>query len=191
MHLYLYNTPVMYVDPSGEFAISLTILGLIAGAIVGATAGGVVAYNAAKDQGAEGWELVGWIALGIVGGGLIGGAIGSGVGALVTHFTGVTGLSFTKYGVLITKKVTVLGHMSGYIGAAKATGSGYYYISNNLNNKLQLANQSWNNNLQYLKDAHKLGTQFVVAPDHVVLAGGNLWQEIRYLCEQGIAWIFG
>jgi RHS repeat-associated protein len=193
LNLYAYcgNNPVMYSDPSGKFAISLTMLGLIIGAVVGATAGGIVAYNVAKDQGAEGWDLVGWTALGIVGGGIIGGALGTGAGALVTHFTGVTGLSITKYGVLITKKVTVLGHMPGYIGAAKATGSGYYLISNNLYDKLQLSNQSWNNNLQYLKDAHKLGTQFVVAPDHVVLAGGTLWQEIQYLVEQGIAWIFG
>ncbi|MFA7376633.1 MAG: hypothetical protein WCZ13_03915 [Acholeplasmataceae bacterium] len=51
--------------------------------------------------------------------------------------------------------------------------------------------QQWANNLQYLKDAHKLGTQFVVAPDRVVSSAGTLWQEIQYLIEQGIAWIFG
>lgn len=181
----------MYVDPDGNFAISLTILGLIIGAVVGATAGGIIAYNVAKDHGAEGWELVGWTALGIVGGGIIGGSLGASAGALATHLTGVTGLSVTKYGVSIIKKVTILGHMPGYIGAAKATGSGYYFISNNLYDKLQLTNQSLNNNLQYLKDAHKLGTQFVVAPDYVVRAGGTLWQEIQYLIEQGIAWIFG
>lgn len=58
----------MYLDPSGKFAISLTVLGLIVGAVIGATAGGIVAYNVAKDHGAEGWELIGWTTLGIVGG---------------------------------------------------------------------------------------------------------------------------
>ncbi|MDY0209172.1 MAG: hypothetical protein RBR48_03245 [Bacilli bacterium] len=184
-------TPVMYTDPSGRFPITLAILGLIIGAVVGATAGGLVAYNLAKVHGSEGWDLVGWTALGIVGGGIVGGAIDASVGSLVTHFTGITGLSVTKYSITFTSKVTVLGHTSGYVAAAKATGSGYYLISDDLYNKLQLSNQGWGNNLQYLKDAHKLGTQFVVAPDFVVRSGGTLWQEIQYLVEQGIAWIFG
>lgn len=49
-----YITPVMYSDPNGNFAISLTVLGLIIGAVVESTAGGIVAYNVAKDHGAEG-----------------------------------------------------------------------------------------------------------------------------------------
>ncbi|PKK99051.1 MAG: hypothetical protein CVV57_04385 [Tenericutes bacterium HGW-Tenericutes-2] len=180
----------MYSDPSGNFAISLTVLGLIIGAVVGAAAGGIVAYNIAKDHGEEGWDLVGWTVLGIFGGGIIGGALGAGAGALVTHFTGITGLSVTKYSIAFTHKVTVLGHMPGYIGAAKATGSGYYLISEKLYQSLTPV-ERWASNLQYLKDAHTLGTQFVVAPDYVVRAGGTLWQEIQYLIEQGIAWIFG
>ncbi|MDD2259455.1 MAG: hypothetical protein WC278_05750 [Bacilli bacterium] len=181
----------MYIDSTGEFPITLAILGLIIGAVVGTTVGGVIAYNVAKDHGAEGWDLFGWTSVGALGGGLVGGAFGAGAGALVTHFTGITGLSVTKYSITFTSKVTVLGHTPGYIAAAKATGSGYYLISDDLYNKLQLSNQGWSNNLQYLKDAHKLGTQFVVALDFVVRSGGILWQEIQYLVEQGIAWIFG
>ncbi|MDD4157009.1 MAG: RHS repeat-associated core domain-containing protein [Candidatus Cloacimonetes bacterium] len=73
---YCNNNPAMNVDPSGCFAISLTILGLIIGAVVGATAGGIVAHNVAKENDAEGWELFGWTMLGIIGGGTIGGTLG-------------------------------------------------------------------------------------------------------------------
>lgn len=93
---YCNNNPVMNSDPSGHFAISLTTIGLIIGAVIGATTGGVVAYNVAKDQGATGRELFGWTMAGIVGGGIIGGVLGAGVGALVTKATGVIGLSITN-----------------------------------------------------------------------------------------------
>lgn len=180
----------MNVDPSGEFAISLTILGLIIGAVIGATAGGVVSYNIAKDNGAEGWELFGWTVLGIVAGGVIGGGIGAGVGALLTYFTGVTGLSVTKYSILLTHKVTILGNVPTYTAAATATGSGYYEISTKLYNNLTTL-QRWDNNLQYLKDAHKLGTQFVMFPDFVVKHGYTLWLEFQYLLENNMHYILG
>ena len=179
----------MNFDPTGKFAISLTVLGLIVGAVIGATAGGVVAYNVAKNNGAEGWELFGWTMAGIVGGGIVGGALGAGAGALVTKATGITGLSITKYSIIPIKSVTVLGHTPGYIGAATATGSGYYLIPDKVYNSLQSTGQAWANNLQYLKDANALGSQFVLAPDFVVRTGGTFWQEIQYLIEQGIAWI--
>lgn len=122
--------------------------------------------------------------------GIIRGALGAGAGALATKLTGIYGYSVTKYSIIPIKKITVLGHMPGYIGAAKATGAGYYLISDPLYESMTKT-QQWANNLQYLKDAHKLGTQFVVAPDRVVSSAGTLWQEIQYLIEQGIAWIFG
>ena len=185
-----YITPVMYSDPSGKFAISLTILGLIIGAVVGATAGGIVAYNVAKDHGTEGWDLVGWTALGIVGGGLIGGALGAGVGALATKITGIYGFSVTKYHILPIKQVTILGH-KGYVAAATSVGAGYYQIPYKLYSKLEQSGKHLHYNLQYLKDAHSLGSQFEVIPNRVVDSGSMLYYELQYLVEKGIAWIFG
>ena len=99
LNLYAYcnNDPVNYADPNGNFAVSLAIAGLIVGAVISATIGGIIAYNAAKDNGSEGWELFGWTALGILGGGVVGGAIGYGIGyywPLISSFLG-SSFSFT------------------------------------------------------------------------------------------------
>ena len=188
LYAYCMNNPIMYADPSGHFAISLTMLGLIIGAVVGATAGGIVAYNIAKDHGAEGWELFGWTMAGIVGGGVIGGALGAGVGAIVTKATGVIGLSITKYSIIPIKGTTVLGNMPGYIAAAEATGSGYYLVSNGTYDKMVEKGVEWLNNMTYIKDAHTLGSKFALVPDYVVQQGRTFWQEIQYLIENGIPW---
>lgn len=177
----------MYVDPSGTFALSLTVLGLIAGAVIGATEGGVIAYNIAKNNGVSGWDLFGWTMLGIVGGGIVGGAVGAGVGALVTKATGILGFSITKYSILPIKKVTVLGHMPGYIAAAQSVGAEYYLIPNELWGNLSEATR-WQNNIQYLKDSNSLGSQFTLVPDWVIKYGGMLWEELQYLLENGIPW---
>ena len=191
LNLYSYcaNNPIMYTDPNGEFAISLTMLGLIIGAVIGATAGGIVAYNIAEENGATGWELVGWTALGIVGGGVIGGAIGAGMGALVTKMTGVVGLSITKNSIVAIKGTTILGHNPGYVEIAKQMGAGYYRISDPLYDTLKSKGIEWANNLQYLKDANALGSKFVLSPDYVVLQTGTFWKEIQYLVGQGIPWV--
>ena len=112
LNLYCYcnNDPVNYCDPSGRFAISLATIGLIWGATLFATAGGIAAYNIAKDNGAEGWDLVGWTALGVIGGGVIGAALGYGAGALVSKVTGVLGFSIFKGHVFTITKTIVLGH---------------------------------------------------------------------------------
>ena len=76
LNLYMYcnNNPIMYVDPSGHFALTtIIILTLIAvGVVAGGTAAGVISYS----KGYRGWELVGHIFAGAVIGGLIGAAIG-------------------------------------------------------------------------------------------------------------------
>ena len=65
---YVRNNPLLYVDPTGEFAVLPFILRAGYGAVVGATAGGL----ASSAQGASGYGVLG----GIVSGFLVGGAVG-------------------------------------------------------------------------------------------------------------------
>ena len=181
---YCGNNPVMYSDPSGKFAMSLTILGLI----IGATAGGIIAYNVAKNNGADGWELFGWTMTGIVGGGIIGGALGAGVGALVTKTTGIIGFSITKYSIIPIKSVTILGNIPTYSSAAIVTGSGYYEIAKQLYDSISSLDRLANN-FQYLADAKSLGSQFAIIPEYVVKIGYTLWEEINYLIQNNIPYI--
>jgi hypothetical protein len=178
----------MYTDSTGYFAVSITLICVVAGAIIGATAGGVAAYNIAKNNGAEGWELAGWTAAGIVGGAVIGGALGYGAGALITHTTGVVGFSVTKYSIIPIKSTTVLGSMPGYISAAGATGSGYYLIDDELYYSMEFSEKLYNN-MTYIQDAYSLGSQFSVVPDTVVYEGSFLWYEIMYMVEHYIPFI--
>ena len=83
-----------YADPSGNFAVSTAIavgfwIGLTVGVLAGATAGGIISYNAAKDTGAEGWELFGCTMLGIVGGGVLGGVAGAALGSAIGYGVGL------------------------------------------------------------------------------------------------------
>ena len=162
---------------------------MILSATLLATAGGIAAYNVAKDNGAEGWELFGWTALGALAGGIIGAAIGYGTGALITKATGVLGFSITKYSIIPVKNVTVLGHFNTYRKIAKTVNAGTYHVSDFWYKHLRSIGKEWVNNLQYLIDATALGTQFVIAPEYVVLENGTLWQEIQYLITNNIPWI--
>ena len=88
---YCKNNPVMGYDPTGHFLISTAVLiGAIVGGVIGATVGGVASYNAAKSNGAEGWELVGRTALGSIGGGVVGAAVGAAVGYGAGYLAGGT-----------------------------------------------------------------------------------------------------
>jgi RHS repeat-associated protein len=88
---YCGNNPISNYDPTGCFLLSTAVLiGAMIGGAIGATAGGVIAYNIAKDSGAEGWELIGWTALGILGGGAVGAAAGAAIGYGVGYLAGGT-----------------------------------------------------------------------------------------------------
>ena len=177
------------MDPTGNLGISLAALGAIIIGAVGAIVGGVVAYNVAKDNGAEGWDLFGWTMVGVLGGGIVGALAGAGIGALITKVTGVVGFSITKYSLISVKRITLLGHFETYRELAKSIGAGVYYILPSLYEYLKSMGKEWTNNLQYLIDANSLGTQFVISPEFVVLSGGTLWMEIQYLISNGIPWI--
>ena len=104
LNLYAYcnNNPVNYYDPSGHLFFTILLIGIVAGAAIGATVNGVQAY---KD-GARGWEVVSAVAKGAVVGGLIGAAAGAVAGAGA---------------VLISSGMAALG---GGLGAAALAGGG-------------------------------------------------------------------
>lgn len=95
LYTYCLNNPVKYVDPSGHFVISAIFALAILGAAAGATVGGVVAHNVAKDAGVEGAALAGYTILGILGGGVAGAALGASAGYLIggTAIGGVLALA--------------------------------------------------------------------------------------------------
>lgn len=168
------------------------MLGLLVGAVIGATVGGVAAYNIAKDQGAEGWALFGWTMAGIVGGGVVGAALGAGGGALLSKVTGILGLSIIKGNVFIVTNTMIIGHY-GYTTIGASLGYGYYQISDQLYNSMTDA-QRWAMNQQFLYDCAKLGADFLVAPTRTIAPTyrGNisyLYYEVQYLIDLGYQWL--
>jgi RHS repeat-associated protein len=61
LYAYCLNNPVMYTDADGK-SVTVFLLALVAGAIIGGIIGGAVSYS----NGERGWELVGDIAIGAV-----------------------------------------------------------------------------------------------------------------------------
>ena len=175
----------MYTDRTGYFAVSITLICVVAGAIIGATAGGIAANKIAKNNGTEGWELAGWIAAGIVGGGLVGGGIGYGAGALFSSATGILGFSVVKGNISVVTDTIVIGHF-GYAGVA--SGYGYYQISDSLYKSLTPA-QQWMYNSTYLRDCASLGSNFLVEPNRSIEASSALYSEVAFLIDWGYRWL--
>lgn len=188
-HLYAYcnNNPVMLMDEDGHLAISLAMLGLIAGALIGATIGGVITYNKMKNEGKEGWELFGLTALGALGGAVVGGIIGYVAGSVITEFTGIVGLSITKDYVLPIKAITVLGSNPAYVNVAKYIGASAFNIPKEVYLSLNPCEQ-WRLNVTFLNDAITLGSEFAVTGIRAARPSSALWDEIEFLIEHGIEW---
>ena len=92
LNLYMYcgDNPIMYCDPSGNFAIATAIaIGFWIGTLVGATAGGIIAYEYCKENDISEFGMVGLILLGVLGGGYIGGAIGGMIGSFIGYGIGM------------------------------------------------------------------------------------------------------
>ena len=165
---------------------------MIIGSAICATAGGIISYNVAKDQCAEGWELFAWTVAGIVGGGILGGALGAGAGALATQASGILGFSVVNGHIFTVTETMVLGHY-GYAALATSLGYGYYQVSDKLYNSMAPA-ERWAMNSQFLADCAKLGANFIVEATRTIspLFRGNisyLYYEIQYLMERGYIWL--
>lgn len=181
---YCKNSPIMYVDPEGVLAISTTLICLIIGAIVGAAVGGYLTYNYEKEQGKEGDELITLTILGIIGGAIIGAIIGYIAAPYVIASTGFLGYSLTADNIYTINSMTILGNNPDYLKAAKTLGAGAFEFP------LNFAPESiiWSNNVQYISDAYKLGSQFEIVATRVLDNSRWLWKEIQYLMENNIPW---
>ncbi|MBU1094414.1 MAG: hypothetical protein KKH01_08135 [Firmicutes bacterium] len=129
----------MYVDPSGEFLVLSCIL-------IGAIIGSVIAYNAAKNNGAEGWELIGWVTLGALGGG----ALGYLAAPVIASFLGSTfsltiptGFGLTGYGsaTLMTSTITITGAQIATAGGLSTIAGAMYFAKKDIRDVNRAANQ--------------------------------------------------
>nr|WP_283245832.1 RHS repeat-associated core domain-containing protein [Ligaoa zhengdingensis] len=98
-YTYCHNNPVMYMDSTGNFVISTTVLLVAAGAAIVGTIGGFVGNYIADQKGATGWEKAGYIAGGAVIGAVAGGVAGYVAAPAVASATGVAAISVTSAGV--------------------------------------------------------------------------------------------
>ena len=121
---YCENNPVIYIDPTGEFAFTTAIIiGLIVGAIIGGTIGGIYAYNEASAAGATGLELTGYTLLGILGGGTIGAFAG---GFLGYAFPTVSAFMSTSFPLMTLPTVfgEVIGATTIYVTGSQIVAGG-------------------------------------------------------------------
>lgn len=87
-----YITPIMRVDPTGQFFVTFLLLSIGIGAVIGGTFAGVGAYR----QGIRGFDLVGTI----IGGAIFGGGMGAimalgGAAGLAAVGASITGYALT------------------------------------------------------------------------------------------------
>ncbi len=131
--VYSANNPINFVDPTGEFIFAALIIGAVAGAIIGGAIGGTIAYNAAKESGVEGVDLLLETAEGVAKGALIGSVAGGLVGA-----TTGTILAYGAASTAGTAMITVTATVSARITEVVALQS--KKSSNDNDTKWQMAN---------------------------------------------------
>ncbi len=91
----------MYVDPTGEFFVSLTLICVAAFATIGAVAGGTIGYCGAKSAGVANEDLWKYTVGGALIGGIAGGCAGYLAAPAISAATGVAGISVTSAGVSV------------------------------------------------------------------------------------------
>ena len=117
----------------------------------------------------------------------MGGIIGYAAGSVITEFTGIVGLSITKYYVLPIKAITVIGSNPAYVNLAKYIGASAFNIPEEIYLSLNPCEQ-WKLNATFLNDAITLGSEFVVTGIRAAKPTSALWDEIEFLIEHGIDW---
>ena len=106
MFAYCGNNPVNMVDPTGEFSLTVILVCIAIGMVIGGTAGGIISYNSAKESGEEGDALLRSTIYGVGKGALIGGAVG-GVAGLAGSLIATYGASSIAGTAAITGAITI------------------------------------------------------------------------------------
>ena len=99
MFAYCCNNPIANCDPTGEFFISMTLLCIAVGAIVGAAAGAYVGTKYAQSAGVDDGDVWKYTLGCAIGGALLGGVVGGIVAPAITTVTGIAGISATSTGI--------------------------------------------------------------------------------------------
>ncbi len=92
---YCANKSVGLFDPDGDFLISMLLICVTAGAIIGGTIGGISGNLYADSKGYTGWNKAKCIITGTVAGAIIGGVGGYAIAPSVVAITGVASVSIT------------------------------------------------------------------------------------------------
>jgi RHS repeat-associated protein len=146
---YVWNNPLKYNDPDGEWV----------NVLLGAALGGIAGYQIGAAQGATGWQMVGYIAagagIGALTSGVATGLSNAGASAMTVGATsgaiagaGYNGLS-SNWNTTAMLKGAVIGGVSGFVGAgvgaAIGGARGAFFggaVSSGVNSKLN--GSSWN-----------------------------------------------
>jgi len=117
MYAYTQNNPVMYVDPSGEIAISSTVVGLLIFAGIMITGGGIIGGISAGESGSSIIEGVG---KGMLVGAILSLSIAMVFGGFAFGATTILGSTMASYGISVSAnmlEIMVLqGKKSGFDG---------------------------------------------------------------------------
>ena len=145
-----YMTPVMYVDPSGEFALSILIGSIIVGAILGVA---TAAYFDYKDDDRifnGSITIAQYIGASFIGagvGGLLGYMLPTVVGSLTTGGFGLGGSLVTSSGMVMSTGIT--------IGSISALGITYMFSTKRMGPGRHSSNRSENQFIDYMQQKYK------------------------------------
>ena len=132
----------MYVDPSGEFALSILICSIIVGAIIGC----LVAYNIAGNNKVEGLDLIVCVALGAVGGGVLGYLAAPFIASFLSAsftFTIPGGIGLSGYGsaTLVISTITITGSQLALAGGLSSIMGAMYFAKKDIKDVNRAARQ--------------------------------------------------
>jgi hypothetical protein len=168
-HISDYITPVMYIDPSGNFAFFITM------AIIGFVVGGGIGLGIGLSKDHTGWNLAKDI--------LIGAFIGSATGALIGAVTSgaLTGGFLANWTAVKAGANLVYGMYK----AAGVTAAGYMMLGNLQNSFYSLTHVFWSGG-EYAKDQ---ATEFANSIGGKTLGMTSVGQYLQTLEYNRNAWI--